>query len=337
MAQARSVATWAAGSTAALAAALAAGIAYSAAAVDHDLPLPPAMDADRRTFHSLEAGELSYYADERGTGRPLALIHSVNAAASAYEMRPLFERSRGVRPVYALDLPGFGFSERGDRRYTPALYARAIADFLEQIGADRTDGADVVALSLGGEFVARAAHERPALVHSLALISPTGFGARQGRDRTRRGADSASYRLLAFPLWSQAFYDLLTSRASIRAFLTLCFAGHPDAGLVDYDYATAHRPGARFAPLRFVSGELFTPDVREAIYGRLTQPVLVLYDVDPFVRFDALDDFVRRHENWRAMRVAGTKGLPQFERPLETARALDAFWQRAPAPAAVEE
>jgi pimeloyl-ACP methyl ester carboxylesterase len=245
-------------------------------------------------------------------------------------MRPLFERYRGDRPVHALDLPGFGFSERGDRRYSPALYARAIADFLEQIGADRTDGADVVALSLGGELAARAAYERPALVRSLALISPTGFGARDDRQRAGRGAETTGYRLLAFPLWSQAFYDLLTSRASIGAFLKLCFAGHPNAGLMEYDYATAHRPGARFAPLRFVSGQLFTPDIRESAYGRLTQPVLALYDEDPFARFDALEGFVRRHENWRAVRIAGTKGLPQFERPLETVRALDAFWQRAP-------
>jgi pimeloyl-ACP methyl ester carboxylesterase len=46
------------------------------------------------------------------------LIHSVNAAASAMEMTPLFEHYRNTRPVYALDLPGFGFSERSNREYS---------------------------------------------------------------------------------------------------------------------------------------------------------------------------------------------------------------------------
>ena len=39
--------------------------------------------------------------------RPLLLLHSINASASAYEVKPLFEHYRQQRPVYAPDLPGF--------------------------------------------------------------------------------------------------------------------------------------------------------------------------------------------------------------------------------------
>jgi pimeloyl-ACP methyl ester carboxylesterase len=56
--------------------------------------------------------------DLAGAQLPLLLIHSVNAAASAYEVRPLFDHYRGRRPVYALDLPGFGQSDRSDRLYS---------------------------------------------------------------------------------------------------------------------------------------------------------------------------------------------------------------------------
>ncbi len=63
-------------------------------------------------------------------------------------------------------------------------------------------------------------------------------------------------RLRAFsvPVWSQPFYDMLATRASIRYFLRKSFVGQPDPGLVEYDFATSHQPGARFAPLAFISG-----------------------------------------------------------------------------------
>lgn len=311
-------------------ASIAGGIAFSAARIDHALPLPSAIDAERRMFTSPEAGPLSYYADETVKGRPLVLVHSINAAASAYEMRPLFQHYRTERPVYALDLPGFGFSDRSDRIYSPILYTRAILDFLRHIGLPE-GGADVVALSLGSEFAARAAVEQPTLIRSLALISPSGFAVRSHRNRTQRAGESASgtnlHRLFSFRVWSQAFYDLLTSRPSIRYFLNMSFVGRPDPELVAYDYVTAHQPGARYAPLYFVSGQLFTPGVRDEFYERLTQSVLVLYDRDAFVTFDALPAAASRHPNWQAVRIVPSKGLPQFERLDETVSALDAFWR----------
>ena len=96
-----------------LAAALA-GIAYSKLCVPHALPLPPALAGERREFRG-RAGRLSYYVGGPAVSNdaaPLLLIHSLNAAASAYEVRPLFDHYCQRRRTYALDLPGFGFSER---------------------------------------------------------------------------------------------------------------------------------------------------------------------------------------------------------------------------------
>ena len=175
------------------------------------------------------------------------------------EMRPIFEHYRGQRSVYALELPGFGFSERSDKVYSWRLYTDSILDFLaDEVG----EAADVIALSLGSEFAARAALEQPTLVDSLTMISPTGFTARENKvssqQASERGTSDRAYRLLSNPLWSQAFYDLLATRKSIRYFLKQSFEGTPDEGLVDYGYATTHQPGARYAPLYFVSGKLFT-------------------------------------------------------------------------------
>ncbi len=306
-------------------------IGYSALRINHRQSLPPAIDSERATFTSPSAGILSYYVDRKASGRPLVLIHSINAGASAYEMKPIFEHYRGQRPVYALDLPGFGLSDRSNRVYSPRLYTDAILDFLQ---TQVREPADVIALSLGSEFAARAALEQPQWFRSLTLISPSGFSGKGPKRPTEQasatGRSSRFYRLVSFPLWSQAFYDLLVTPASIKFFLKQSFEGPIDKGLIDYDYVTTHQPGARYAPLYFVSGKLFSPDIRESVYERLTLPVLVLYDRDSFVRFDMLPGVVEHHANWRAVRITPTKGLPHFEKLAETAQALDNFWQPEP-------
>ena len=95
---------------------------------------------------------------------------------------------------------------------------------------------------------------------------------------------------------------------------------------MDYDYATSHQPGARHAPLSFIAGKLFSPDIRTAVYERLALPVLILYDRDGFVGFDLLPETLRRRPDWRAERIAPTKGLPHFEQPERTVAALECFW-----------
>ena len=301
-------------------------ILYSATMIDHNLPLPLAINSERHLFTSKGAGLLNYYVDEGneedGEGRPLVLLHSINAAGSAYEMRPLFEHYRVERPVYALDLPGFGFSERSDRHYSPKMYAAAIRDFLEDVVEEP---ADVIALSLSSEFAARAALEHPELFHSLSLLSPTGLGAARPE---REGQHDMLYKAFSFPLWSQAFYDLLATKPSIDYFLKKSFHGPVDEGLAAYAYLTAHQPGARYAPLYFVSGRLFTSDVRREIYEKLKIPAMVIYDQDNYTSFEELSGLLLKGSDWSAVRVAPTRGLPHFEELQTTVHVLDNFWSR---------
>lgn len=303
-------------------------IGYSALAIAHRLPLPQAIDAEQRSFESLAAGRVSYYLDRRGQGRPLVLMHSINAAASSYEMKPLFEYYRGRRPVFAIDLPGFGFSARVNRPYTPELYVTAVLEFLRHELPG--EGVDLVALSLSSEFAAQVALREPDHVRSLTMISPTGFSStRREIQRNLNLLPSAVQRrerLLSNPLWSQAFYDLLVSRPSLHWFLSRSFYGPVDPGLERYAYTTSHQPGARFAPIAFVSGQLFTPDVRDRLYGQLQVPTLVLFDRDAYTDFGGLEGFIAHHTTWRAERIAPTRGLPQFEQLEATVRALDDFW-----------
>ena len=285
--------------------------------------LEEAVRAPRAEIRMHDDWHLAYYADRSAPGRPLVLVHSINAAPSSFEVAPLFEHYRARRPVYSLDLPGFGHSERRDSGYTPERFARAILDLLDQVVGEP---ADVLALSLGAEFAARAVLMRPGAVDSLAMIAPTGFSR---RTPPSPGVGRITHQVLKVPLWSQGLFDLVASRRSIRYYLGRSFVGEPPPEILEYAYATSHQPGARHAPLVFLSMQLFTPNARAHLYGRLGElPVLAIADRDPYIDFDHLDAFVAEHPRWSRARLAPNMGLPHWERLDETVAVLDDFWAK---------
>ncbi|RJF69097.1 alpha/beta hydrolase [Deinococcus cavernae] len=282
--------------------------------------LRPAVNGERRSLSLPGFGQVNYYASPSGTGRPLVLTHSINAAGSAYEMKPLWDAYVGTRPVYALEWPGFGRSERPDVTYTPELMTRALTALVAELNTD----VDVVSLSLGSEFAARAALSEPR-IKTLALISPSGMGEARGGTQRASDADRGVRLYNTLNSFGNTLYAALRTRPSIEYFLSRSFRGPVDQGLIDYAIDTTRQPGAKYAPLYFVSGRLFTPDAYGDLYRPLSTPTLVLYDRDGFVSFSRLPLFAQQ-PNARVVRIPDTDGLPHFEKPAEVKAALDAFW-----------
>jgi pimeloyl-ACP methyl ester carboxylesterase len=297
------------------------------------IPLPAALSGERVELDTV-AGRLSVYV--AGHGPALLLVHSVNAAASAAEVAPLHDRYRASRTVFSVDLPGYGFSERRDRAYTPRLMTDALLA-LRPLVRERCGPApiDALALSLSSEFLARAAVEAPDDWRTLALVSPTGFNGLS----ERRGAPGSTRAVpgllpvLRGPGWGGALFRGLTRPGVIRYFLERTWgAKQIDEALWRYDVLTARQPGAEHAPLYFLSGALFSADIHD-VYTALRQPVWMSQGV----RGDFTDYRGRRvvegRPNWR-FTTFPTGALPHFEVPEVFAKEYDAFLANAPAPTA---
>jgi pimeloyl-ACP methyl ester carboxylesterase len=284
-------------------------------------------------------GRLTYYAAapsiESGAP-PLLLVHSINAAGSAYEVKPLYEHYRQSRNVYALDLPGFGHSERSRREYSVRVMTDAILRIVEEIQKDHGRAPiDALAVSLSTEFLARAVTEAPLKFRTLALVSPTGFRSRDQTVKWNNGtrAMPRMHAFFEYPLWSERFFRLLTSRASIRFFLRKTWGSAAiDEGLAEYDYLTTHQPGAQHAPYYFVSGFLFSQDILK-IYQSLTLPVWMTHGVrGDFVDYSNKTS-VQDRANW-TIEVFQTGAMPHFEATDAFIQSYDAFLAGAAAAAA---
>jgi hypothetical protein len=196
-----------------------------------------------------------------------------------------------------------------------------LAELLRKLRA-RFATADVVALGRGSEPAARVAVDEQGLVRSLVMLEPSGILAAPDR-----GIESLVARIaLSFgERAARSLFSLLTMRPWIKRSLRDRFQGPPDAALVRYAHACAKAPGAHHAPLAALALRRSRIELTQ-LYQSLTIPTLVVHDARG-ANAIALEAFLRGRANRFAMRVAPTRGMPQFERRSDTVSALERFWQ----------
>ncbi len=97
---------------------------------------------------------------------PLLLIHGFGANLNQW--RHNLPALSQVAPVYALDLLGFGDSEKAATLYGAELWATQVTDFIQQVIGQPLA---LVGHSLGALVALTATHHRPDWVQQLALIT----------------------------------------------------------------------------------------------------------------------------------------------------------------------
>ena len=287
--------------------------------------LPPALDAAVHEQELME-GRARFY-ERPGEGVPVVLLHSFNAAASSFEMKPVFEHlaASTQRPLYALEWFGFGLSDRVPVSYRPELYVRQLRRFLSEY---LHEPADLIALSLGGEYAALVAQEAPFLVRKLVLLSPTSLQSGNALSSPlRRTLIGLAEGAGAFEL----FFYRLTRQDSLRSFYArqvFLNGTEVPSDLVKYALLTTHVRGAHYAPRRFVDGSLFLDERARQAYQQMQLPTLMIAPVtaDNLVQdFDGLDDIANANPAHLTVERLPSGLMPHWETPAALFELLDAF------------
>jgi pimeloyl-ACP methyl ester carboxylesterase len=107
-----------------------------------------------------------------GAGPPLVLVHGLGSSAAVefyYNLEPLAARHR----VFAIDLPGFGRSDKPVLEYTIEVFVKAVRDLMASQGLER---AAVMGVSMGGRVALGLALDTPHIVERLVLVDALGVG-----------------------------------------------------------------------------------------------------------------------------------------------------------------
>jgi 2-hydroxy-6-oxonona-2,4-dienedioate hydrolase len=169
-------------------------------------------------------------------GRPVVCVHGIGVSSRYFV--PLARELALTSPVAAVDLPGFGRSERPPRALAVPQLADALRAWLDALGLDRPA---LVANSMGCQVAVDLAVRAPDRVDRLVLVGPT-------IDPSARTAARQAARLLL---------DCTREPPSLLAIIAL-------------DYVV-------FGPLRLARTARFALDDRiEAKLPRVRAPALVV-------------------------------------------------------------
>jgi pimeloyl-ACP methyl ester carboxylesterase len=107
-----------------------------------------------------------------GSGPPLVLVHGLGSSSAVefyHNLEPLAAQHR----VLAIDLPGFGKSDKPILDYTVDLFVNAVRELMTCEGIKR---AAVMGVSMGGRVALGLALDSPDLVDRLVLVDALGVG-----------------------------------------------------------------------------------------------------------------------------------------------------------------
>src|SRR5688572_3851361 len=117
----------------------------------------------------MQAGGLRVRYADSGSGEPVLLVHGLGGSIESWSNN--VDRLAKSMRVIAVDLPGFGLSDKPKMNYTIRFYREFVIQFLKQLQLGQVS---IVGSSLGGQVAAEVAISRPSLVKKLVLTSPAG-------------------------------------------------------------------------------------------------------------------------------------------------------------------
>jgi pimeloyl-ACP methyl ester carboxylesterase len=219
--------------------------------------------AEYSRFADIDGVRIHY--QEKGTGTPLVLLHGFTS--STYSWKEIFEPLSQKYRVIAVDLKGFGFSEKPDGDYTRRAQSVIIARLLDYLKIEK---AWLAGNSMGGETVLNVALQNPQRVNGLILIDSAGVEAAGG------GSLAPGYARIPFA--GRALTALaLTSDKLVREGLQKSF--YDDTKVTDERVAYYYRPlqtrGGQLAAFRarMQAGEFPI----EADLGKINAPTLIIW------------------------------------------------------------
>ena len=146
----------------------------------------------------IRVGDLDTHFTVWGEGMPVVLLHGwgTSAESMATVAKALEDRFR----VYALDLPGFGWTPSAATVWGTWEYASYVAAFMDRVNISV---ASLVGHSFGGRIALALAAKWPDRVKSLVLVASAGIRPRRGPlFRVKVGATKLAKRSPATITWS---------------------------------------------------------------------------------------------------------------------------------------
>ena len=250
------------------------------------------LNSSEGNYYDWRFGKIYYR--KQGNGKPLLLLHDLDAESSGVEWKKVTSIFSENHTVYTVDLLGCGRSEKPNITYTNFLYVQMLTDFIKHI--------------IG---------ERICMVNPLSLTEL----AKCPNKRTK-----TLKFLIEIPIIGTLLYNIIHSREAIEEKFTDKYMYDTDA--VDYQitkvyHESAHNDNAHSKYLfASIKGGYTKANIYHCI-RKITNSICIISGQYDENSIEIAEQYQKHVPAIECMYLKDTKHLPQIEQPEEFAEQLD--------------
>ncbi len=257
-----------------------------------------------------------------GSGKPLLLIHDLDAASSGFEWNQVISSLSKEYTVYVMDLLGCGRSEKPCLTYTNYLYVQLISDFIKSEIGHRTD---VIATGHSSALTVMACNNNPELFDKLLLVNPDSILTCSQIP----GKYAKLYKgFLDFPVVGTLLYHIAVSKQAIKeSFITKYFYNPYSVKetYINSYYEAAHLDLSPKSVYASVHCNYTKANIVNAI-KKIDNSIYMIGGAGMENMKDLMEEYTIYNPAIEYTLLPDTKYLPQMEKPAEFVSTVNMFF-----------
>ncbi len=159
-------------------------------------------------YYEWRFGKIRY--TKKGSGTPVLLLHDLTVGSSNYEFHNIINTLAKDHEVYAIDLLGYGLSDKPNMTFTNYLYVQLISDFIKNVIGRKTD---IIATGDTAPISIMTCHNDAELVNKMIFINPTDL---YDLNKIPSKRTKALKLLFDAPIIGTYIYNLLTTKSAFE-------------------------------------------------------------------------------------------------------------------------
>lgn len=272
------------------------------------------LNKKNKSYYSWRFGNIYY--TKQGEGKPVLLIHHLDAACSDYEWQALTEKLAFDYTVYTIDLPGCGRSDKDKMVYTNYFYVQAVNDFVKHVIKTKTD---IITSGNTSSIAIMACHSEPSLYGRFIFINPESL---DHMIKYPKSLQKCLCYLMQLPLIGTLYYVLVNSKYRInKRFINEYFYDRQNISenMVNAFWEAAHLGGfgARYACASQI-GFYTRINIVHAL-KKIDHSIYIIGGSEVRGMDNTIDGYRHFNPAIESIFIERTKGMPHMENPEETA------------------